>query len=231
MTSNEPSNLVDELIAILRSESFRDPFFDAVRSGRMSRAGIKFWAIQASVVVKQFTRFVSAIHSNCPHREVQELLAENLWEEHGRGDVDRDHYSLVRRFAATFGATPDEIDHPEPLPETAAYVDHCLRITRDGSFIEGLAAIGIAIEHLMPLFFGGLAEALQRNYDVSETDIQYLLVHVHEDAEHSRRSREMLERYADSDDLRAKAKKALIDTLAVKRAFADAVYQGCLSAK
>ena len=59
----------DQLFAILREDPFRDPLLDSVRAGSMSRNGMKVWARQAILVVREFTRFISAIHSNCPHRE------------------------------------------------------------------------------------------------------------------------------------------------------------------
>jgi pyrroloquinoline quinone (PQQ) biosynthesis protein C len=77
------ARFVDELFSIVREHSYRDPMFDAVRTGSMSRAGLRLWTLQAALVVRQFTRFISAIHANCPHRDAQQLLAENLWENMG----------------------------------------------------------------------------------------------------------------------------------------------------
>jgi pyrroloquinoline quinone (PQQ) biosynthesis protein C len=220
-----------ELLAILRQESFRDPTLDAVRAGRMSRAGLKVWVLQAMCVVRQFTRFISAIHANCPHRDAQSLLAENLWEEHGRGHGDKDHLALVERLARSLGATEAEMASAEPIPETADYINYCFRVTREGSFVEAMAAVGMGIEHYMPAFFGALAAALQSRYGLSREQVEYLLVHVEEDADHARRSMEMIERYADTDDVRDKTRQALSEMLRVKRQFGDALYARCLEAK
>jgi pyrroloquinoline-quinone synthase len=233
MTAHEatqPDSVVDELLAVLAKDPFRDPFFDDVRAHRMSRAGLKFWALQASLVVREFTRFISAIHANCPNRDAQRLLAENLWEEHGEGRSDADHYVLIRRLAISLGATEAELDQAKPLTETADYIDHCLRITREGDFVESLAAISIAIEYFMPVFFKGLADALQTHYGLPPRDVEYLKVHVTEDVKHARRSIEVLRRSLDSQELRDKAKIAVQQTLLVKRKFAEAVYRGCLTA-
>src|ERR1041385_2750606 len=116
------ARFTDELLTILRQSQFRDPFFEAVRAGRMSRAGVKRWVGQASLVVREFTRFISAIHANCPHRDAQSLLAENLWEEHGKGIQARDHYELIKQMARSLGATDAELDNTKPLPETADYI-------------------------------------------------------------------------------------------------------------
>ncbi|HEU4388045.1 MAG TPA: iron-containing redox enzyme family protein [Blastocatellia bacterium] len=234
MTAHESATsdfLVRELLQIVKTETFRDPLLDDVRAGRMSRPGLKFWSLQAALVVKQFPRFISAIHANCPYADGQQLLVENLWEEHGGGDPRAGHYTLIRRLARSLGATAEEIDQTKALPETGAYIDHCLAITRVGTFVEGLAAVGIGIEYFIPKFFGALAEAFQQRYGLSASDVAFLLVHVRADAEHARRSLDVLERYAGGDDdSRERVKRGLKQTLSVKRAFAESVYRGCLVA-
>ena len=150
----------DQLFAILKEKPFRDPILESVRAGDMSREGLKVWAKQTALVVREFTRFISAIHSNCPDRETQLLLAENLWEEHGSGVAAQDHYALARRLARSLGATDGEIDLTEPLPETTLYIDHCLKLTRESSFVESMTAIGSGIEYFMSKFLGALAGSL-----------------------------------------------------------------------
>jgi pyrroloquinoline-quinone synthase len=219
-----------ELLAVLSEEPFRDPLFDALRAGRMSRAGIKLWATQAMTVVREFTRFISAIHANCPHTDAQLLLAENLWEEHGKGLAGRDHYSLIRKLANSLGATDEELDRAEPLAETAGYIDYCFKVTRESSFIEAMAAIGVGIEYFSPRFFGALAEMLRSQFGLAREDVEYLLVHVGEDEDHARRSLELIEKYADTSEVKEKARQALRDMLAVKHRFARAVHAHCANA-
>lgn len=222
--STTHSRFVEELFAIQREHSFRDPMFDAVRSGSMSCAGVRLWTLQAALVVRQFTRFISAIHANCPHRDAQQLLAENLWEEHGKGITSRDHYSLIRKMARSLGATDRDLDDAQPLKETEEYINHCLKVTRELSFVEAMTAIAVGIEIFMPAFFGTLGESLCSNYGLTRGDVDYLLVHVAEDEMHSRRALALVESYADTREVQEKAKLALREMLLVKRRFALAVY-------
>lgn len=216
-----------ELVSLARRESKRDPFFDALGGGRLSREAVRRWAVQASLVVREFTRFISAMHTNCPYRDAQQLLAENLWEEHGNGRAVRDHYELIRRMARRLGASDEELDTATPLPETTAYINHCFAVARGGTFLDGLAALGVGVESFMPRFFGGLAEQLQAQFGLTREDVQYLLVHVGEDEDHARRSLEMLDKYADSEAKQESARHALCEMIAVKRRFAEAVYAHC----
>ena len=219
-----------ELLDLARREGFRDPFFGALRHGQLSRDAVKRWAVQASFVVREFTRFISAMHANCPHRDAQQLLAENLWEEHGKGRAPRDHYQLIRRMAKRLGASDAELDIAAPLPETTDYINYCFKVTRDGGFIEGMAAIGVGIESFSPRFFAALAEQLQLQFNLGREDVEYLLVHVGEDEDHARRSLEMLDKYAGTDAEKESAKAALREMLAVKRRFAEALYLHCAAA-
>jgi len=217
----------EELLQILRAHSTRDPILAEIRQGKLSREGVKRWSLQAMIVVSQFTRFISGIHSNCPDRDAQRLIAENLWEEHGLGELDRDHLSLIKRMARSLGADDREIETTEALPATAEYIEHCLRITRDGSFVEGMAAIGIGIEYSMPVFFRAFGEALKKNYGLTDQDVEFLSVHVEEDEEHSRRSIELIERFASTEDLKSRARDALHKTLSARQRFAAALFEHC----
>jgi pyrroloquinoline-quinone synthase len=186
--------------------------------------------LQASLVVRDFTRFISAIHANCPDQNGRQLLAENLWEEHGRGIEGRDHYSLARKLARSLGASDADLDNVQPLPETTNYINHCFHVTRDGSFVESMTALGIGVERPIPGFFGSMAKHLCSNYGLTPSDVQYLLVHVNEDEMHARRAEELISASANTTELREKAKQALREMLVVKRRFAEALYRHCLDA-
>jgi len=230
-TSNSRANgrFIEDLFAIQHELGFRDPMFDAVRTGSMSRAGVRLWVLQASLVVRQFTRFISAIHANCPHRDAQQLLAENLWEEHGQGIPGRDHYALIRKMASSLGASDRELDDVQPLNETNDYIAHCLKVTRELSFVESMTAIAIGIEIFMPAFFGALGESLCSRYGLTRDEVDYLMVHVAEDESHSRRALSLLETYADTPEVQEKAKLALREMLSIKHRFALALYDHSLA--
>jgi pyrroloquinoline-quinone synthase len=222
---------IEDLFAIMREEAFPDPFFDAARSGEMSRAGVKAWILQAAIVVREFPRFISATHANCPHRDAQQLLAENIWEEHGRGDAERDHYNLIKRMAESVGATSEEIDGATPIDATRDYIDYCLRITRDEDFIVGMVAIGIGIEYYMPVFFGSLSEALCSNYNLARSDLESLMLHLTENKDHARRAVEIVRKYADSREIKERACESLREMISLKRRFAESLYSYCQQAE
>jgi pyrroloquinoline quinone (PQQ) biosynthesis protein C len=85
----------------------------------------------------------------------------------------------------------------------------------------------VGIEFFMPRFFGALAESLCSKYGLALEDVDYLMVHVAEDEVHSQRALAIIESYADTPELRQKAKDALREMLSVKRRYALAVYDHC----
>lgn len=220
----------DELLGIVRNQTYRDPLIEAIRSGEIDRDGMKRWAMQALMFVREFIEMLGDIHSKCPFEDARELLAENIKEEKGFGIEGQDHYSLLKMLTLRLGATEKEISETQPLAETFDYIEYCRRITRERSFVESMTAIGIGIEFFMPKFFGGLAEALKTSFNLTDRDVEYLLVHVTADDDHARRSLALINRYADSPQKREGAIETLTGMLAVKHQFASALYSHCVRA-
>jgi pyrroloquinoline quinone (PQQ) biosynthesis protein C len=71
---------------------------------------------------------------------------------------------------------------------------------------------------------------LCENFGLGREDVEFLTVHVEEDEDHARRSLELIDRYADTDEIKERAKMALREMLAVKRLFAEAVFAHCSKA-
>jgi pyrroloquinoline quinone (PQQ) biosynthesis protein C len=229
-TSLTRKQFADDLLAIARSQTRRDPFLEAVCSGQIGRAGLKLWSLQALLFVRDFTDMLIAIRQNCPHADAKQLLAENIREEQGCGIEGQDHYSLLKRLSKSLGATDEEIDEAAPLLETAEYLEYCRRIARESHFVDSMTAIGVGIEFFIPKFFGRLAEALRERLALPEEDLAYLQVHVSADEDHARRALELIDRYADTPERKDSARETLREMLAVKDRFADAVFSHCARA-
>lgn len=232
--SNQPALVTDtdfiaELTATIKMHSFRDPLVEGLLLGELSREGVKLWFMQAAFVVRDFTRIISAIHSNCPYEDGRLLMAENLWEEHGEGLPEREHYTLVKRLIKALGAADEEMESARPLPETTAYVEHCFTVARERSFLEAITSIGFGIEYFMPKFFGIAARSLRENYGLTEYDVEYLTVHIEEDADHANRAIALIRKYSVREADRELAIRSLIETLRVKRRFSESVFTAAQS--
>jgi pyrroloquinoline quinone (PQQ) biosynthesis protein C len=101
------------------------------------------------------------------------------------------------------------VDRLPPDPETAEILGYFHRLSREEWWVEALAAVGVGLE-ASPLALqesGGeaaasmLATLLQDRYGLTEHDVEFFRMHVFEDVEHTRRTMEIIKRYASSPDV------------------------------
>src|SRR6266436_5292879 len=113
--------LSKRLEAVIAERSLlKHPFYRAWSEGRLSKEVLRDYAGQYFTQVKEFPRFVSAVHSRCPEIEARKVLTENLADEEIHGT---DHPELWMQFAEGLGAKRDDVKREVPLPETTRMVD------------------------------------------------------------------------------------------------------------
>ena len=200
-----PEVFEQELWDLLEKKSKQvSPVYEKMVNGSLSREGVLFWATQIYFNVVEFKRYLSAIHASCPYPDVELMMIENLWEEIGFGEPKRDHPSIMLTFCRALGGTDEGVKNTERLPETTAFIDHFFHVTRNGSFLEGFAAVGLGIEG-NPYARGeklpskgnmSLAEIFEKHYGLDEEGNEMWVLHGVEDVTHSRRAMEVVTRYA-----------------------------------
>src|SRR5919201_941812 len=143
----DPDRVEKELTEVMNEQWFEErPFMRDFAEGRVPKEKLARFGVSYCFQVDQFKRFVAQVYANAEPRDVRELMLENLDEEHGEGDPERDHTKLVARFGRALGAEiPDPFD-VDPIPEGRAWVERILRVCRDEHFVVGLAAISFGIE-------------------------------------------------------------------------------------
>jgi pyrroloquinoline-quinone synthase len=221
-----------ELLAVVEQElrSGRDPLLAHLRKGPLPSAALGRWAAQYYLFVREFARFLSAVHSRCPDFEARALIAENIYEEHGRFAEGRDHPALMRRFGRAIGLTDDAMEAASPLPETAAYIDTLFRLTQAGSYLEGLAAVGLGVEAVVPRYFALLEPLLRERYGLTVEDTEFFRVHLTDDVEHAERALAIIATHACARQAQAAVTEAVRATQAARARFRDAVYQAAVAA-
>jgi pyrroloquinoline-quinone synthase len=124
----------------------RHPLFQHMVQQRFSPEQAKQAALQIYHVVEHFPRFLAAILTNIPDYRLRMPLVENLFEEHGRMNMNLVHLETYRQFLHGIGVTAEEIARSEPIVPVLAYnravTDLCLHYP----FPEGLAALGVIEE-------------------------------------------------------------------------------------
>lgn len=212
---------MDELWDIAGSADFSQlTFVGKLVSGELPIERLRSWAPQFCLAVDTFKRLIAQVYANCEPADARELLALNLFEEHGDMDPARDHTRLAADFMRAIGATDDEIAGAEPMPELAEWRDRCLRVCREEPFVAGLAGITFAIEGSSPATMRMLGTAFAERYGVPRPALEYFFMHVEADTEHTARGVELVRKYADTPELRERCKAAVGEIIDATRVLA-----------
>lgn len=184
-------------------------FWVQLFEGTLPIDGVRHWAKQMYFLTQEFGRYTSAIHANCPIFAVRHVLAETLYEEHGRMMEKKDHPELFRRFARALGITDSELAAARPLPETEALLDWLLDLCLHGHFVESLAGFGVAVEGQaskgIPIFL----DVFRTKHRLGEEALEFWTTHAADDVEHGRRSMELVLEHASTPALQTRALDAV----------------------
>ncbi len=209
-------NLRSQLEARIQSKHMLGhSFYTRWQAGELSREELKGYAKEYYPFEKEFSRFVSAVHSRTEDLSMRQVLLENLMhEEQGT----ENHQELWLRFAEGMGATREDVLSHFHSDET----QHLLRVfrkyTQSGDPIEGLAAL-YAYERQQPDVARQKIDGLFRFYDVKdEATVSFFKTHQVSDVYHAETEINCLERLCDTDEKKERAFAAATETL-------DALYE------
>jgi len=203
MTREEFLEAIDRLVA--EKHLLKHPFYVLWSQGKLTREDLRSYAISYYPQVEHFPRYVSAVHSGCDDFELRQELLENLIEEE-RGSEN--HPALWRAFAASLGTAESDLASAPRTPEVAEAVAEFLRTTREGSTVEGLAAL-YAYESQIPEIAKTKREGLAAFYGITDPkSTRFFTVHETADVWHRQVEREALGRVADTDEAREHALRA-----------------------
>jgi pyrroloquinoline-quinone synthase len=218
---------IDELIAEIRKRrSFGGhPLWHAIADGKVSPAGLRIFARQFFLQVREFPRAVSALHASCPYEDLRGELAESLYEEEtGRiSGCNLPHPRLFGLFAAAVGVAWGELVQSEALPSTAALIHWFETSTRNRSFLEGAAAIQLSAEGQVPGAFGPFARALEKHYGLSREAVSFWDVHEIADRDHADVGDHAVARHASGDEVRDRIRAAVRQSLGAWWSFFDGI--------
>ena len=219
-------DFVRELFAMVHQRrSFgRHPLWIDIAEGKVSRAGMRIFAAQFFLQVREFPRAISALHSRCYDSQERLKLAESLYEEEtGKLSGSAPHPELFVRVGEGLGMHRDELVNAAPLPSTAALVDWFELSTKDRSFAEGIGAINVAAEGQVPGNFGSFARSLERHYGLTSHQSAFFDVHEIADRDHSDVGDNILSQMTLGDTERTKVRTAVNRSLDLWWQFFDGI--------
>ena len=142
---------------------------------------------------------------NCPHMSVKQKILQ-----HEYGEVIKDNYTehghmeLIVRQGKALDLTPEQVMNVEPLPSTMATLYAWAWMTREKSWLEGLASLTITEwandDRLLHDVGGGLSSRMAKRWmddlGFGWEQMPNFKVHSEADEEHSDMFLEDLEKFA-----------------------------------
>jgi pyrroloquinoline-quinone synthase len=170
----------------------KHPFYLAWTRGELSREALTDYARQYYQHVAAFPTYLSAVHAKCDDQTTRKTLLNNLIDEEAGSP---NHPELWLKFAEGLGLSESDIRKSEKWPETKNLIDTFRSVCRDGSTVEGLAAI-YAYESQIPSICESKIDGLKKHYGFSDPKpYEYFTVHLEADREHSAAERGLLGGY------------------------------------
>jgi pyrroloquinoline-quinone synthase len=214
--------------AIKQRHSAVHPWSEAWTSGKLSRPLLGEWVKQHFHYVSLFSQWLGTVYANCPHRDVQEFLLENIAEEEGmvgQGDYGAvRHSDLLLDFAEHCGKTRREIldaqINGELLPETLGLQSWCYRQSQR-PFVEALAGLIVGLESQVPAIYSKTTPPLLEKYGFTPEEVTFFSLHIVADAEHGERGFEIVEKYATTPELQATCIRLVREATAMRRLYLD----------
>jgi pyrroloquinoline quinone (PQQ) biosynthesis protein C/quercetin dioxygenase-like cupin family protein len=167
---------------------------------------------------KNFTRYLTALMTNCESDYYRSLLSENLWEEGGGADPDKRHAELFRRFLRhALGVDPDAIQYQSFANDFFhQYLDFC----RNSSALAGSAFLSLGTEGLIARLYGYFCEGLLKA-GIAEEELVFFRLHMECDDEHAVTLAELMRSFSGEPGWFEQCKAALDRALNIRRQFLD----------
>lgn len=217
-----------ELGELVRN-AIRAPEMDHYFKVKITKPGAQIFITQLGLFIRHRRDCWAHVSGNCPQMSVKQKILQ-----HEYGEVIKDEYTehghldLIVRQGKALGLSPEEVLEVEPLPTTFATLYAWAWMTREKSWIEGLAALTITEwandDRLLQDLGGGLssrgAKRWMDDLGFGWEQMPNFKVHSQADEEHSDMFLEDLEKFAigEKEALAYRAAKESMDLLKIFRA-------------
>ena len=191
------------------------PFSQMLIRGELSKEALKGFATQWYIHAREIIPCFIAIYNNIPrtpeYRDAVRKMVKVVVEEEGEdivGGKIPSHPELAMRFAESLGLSRDEVEYAEPLPEERMCDSDILMLSRS-SALEGIAAIGLALETHVPESFEKYSESLRKHYGLGPDATAFWDIHVSADKEHGDTAEGLVQQFIHTKDDEAKLLNAV----------------------
>ncbi|WP_027415931.1 TenA family transcriptional regulator [Aneurinibacillus terranovensis] len=194
---------------IVEEEIIGAPFMQTLLAGEWSKHQVAEFALQYSYYSRNFPRVLgAAIAAVEPEDDWWISIADNLWDEAGRGKPQAYHSRLYHSFLIT--AAPDVPTNEKYIPDypvspaAREAVDSFISFLRTATPLEAMAAIGFGSEMFAGKVMGLIGQGLKHENYNKEMPLNVTFWTVHADTHEPRHyelCKNVLTRFTTADDL------------------------------
>lgn len=179
-----------ESLGAMVRDYIRSPQLEHYFSVKMNKPRAAIMVTQQSLYVRHRRDCWSHVSANCPVLAVKQKILEHEYEEIIRDQFSEyGHLDLIMRQGRSVGLSPESIMNAAPLPATRATLHAWAWITREKSWIEGLAAMTITEwcndDRLLADLGGGQSTQMAKRWmeDMGFTWMEIPNLHAHSQAD------------------------------------------------
>jgi pyrroloquinoline quinone (PQQ) biosynthesis protein C/quercetin dioxygenase-like cupin family protein len=200
----------------------------ACRAGLLTKEDFKHVFGQYYRYSKNFTRYLTALMTNCESDYYRSRLSENLWEEGGGADPDERHAELFRRFLRqALGVDPDAIQYQSFAND---FFHQYLEFCRNSSALAGSAFLSLGTEGLISRLYGYFCEGLLKA-GIEEKELVFFRLHMECDDEHAVTLAELMRSFSGEPGWFEQCKAAIDHALNIRRQFLEDVLDFVLESR
>jgi len=188
---------------LLQHELFSDPFIEKISNIDILEINVarKFAELYYPHILRTRLYQANAL-GICPDENIQFVLADILHDEYGLGDIQRSHMQQYRNFMSALGLKLKQAKQYEIIPELQLYISSMEQLTRNGHWMEAVAAVGVASEWPIPKYYELLLKGLRKIQNIQDQDLELFIGHIELDIEHSRMIEQALLPYLQDENYR-----------------------------
>jgi pyrroloquinoline-quinone synthase len=161
------------------------PFFERLNSAALSRQQVQKFALDYNFYCRSFPQLLGYAAAKIADDQIRMPIVENLWEEHGEGDITRSHRQLYTNFLRSLKLSDEQIETSVPSTATARYIQELFDICSTGDFLDVLALVGPGTEYFASREFEIILSGLEKYPFAQDLDLEYWSIHIEVDDHHS----------------------------------------------
>ena len=178
LVESEIFDKFDRLVHNLISEN---PFFTYLKSGLLNSTSANVFLMSFNELVKSFPPLIALGIFHAPSEKARTILAVNLYQECGEGDIQKTHYAIFRKFLNSIAFQPLSKSENKLAKKWRDGI--CDSINNSQNSLQAISILA-AGEFLAQPALSTIFPALQSLYPYA--DNEYFTTHLDQEEEHVR---------------------------------------------